>query len=79
MSKNNTQGGRPIQLINRNIDPINNKFSFKIIKNGIGVKSISMGICILPIVKGSNFINCLGYRKGCYGIDQSSFSGWGVQ
>lgn len=38
-----------------------------------------MGICLLPIVKSMNFTNCLGFRKGTYGIDQASFSGWGVQ
>ena len=38
-----------------------------------------MGICFLPVVKSYNFVNCLGFRKGTYGIDQASFSGWGVQ
>ena len=79
VSKQNTQGGRPLQLVNRPIDPANNRISFKILRNGSGVKSICLGFCFLPFVRSSNFTNCLGFKKGTYGIDQASFSGWGIQ
>ena len=68
-----------MQLVNKLIDPVNNAVSFRILKNGEGTKSICMGICMLDLVKGQNYTNCIGFRKGTYGIDQAQFSGWGIQ
>lgn len=70
-------GNRTIALGNRPLDPINNSVKFCIIKNGDGIPSICIGAAVLSIVKQSNFTNCLGYKRGVYGIDQAMTSSWG--
>lgn len=70
-------GNRTIALGDRPLDPINNTVSFRIIKNGDGIPSICIGAAILNIVKQNNFTNCLGFKRGTYGIDQAMTSNWG--
>ena len=70
-------GSRNIILADKPITPVNNLCRFKILKNGEGFPSISMGVAIKSIIAKNNYHYNTGYQRGIYAIDQSSNSNWG--
>lgn len=72
IKRHNGFGGYPMCLTERAFDPINNKIKFFVKKiEHVKKKSICLGVCLYNIVKTHNFLNCAGFNKGIYAIDQS--------
>lgn len=69
----NGQGGYPICLLASPFDPIHNKVSFIIDKQGdSNRKAVWIGVCLHDVVKPLAYQNCAGMGKGTYAIDQAS-------
>lgn len=51
--------------------PVANKVSFRINHVAEGNKSIALGACVEQIVKNNSYLNCAGFGKGVYAIDQN--------